>query len=182
MRQHDCQEFLSILLDLLTEETKKRDKSTAESETESEQQEKDDASRSLAEWNAYLERERSVVAEAFAGQLDSCVECSNCGEKSSVFDPFQCISLELPVEALAFIVVSGNYTLPTRLDCMLSVVRRDGSVPVCYGMRLKQDALVVDLKRTVCEKAGIAPEMATFVCMPRTGTNTVGRLRCLLPH
>lgn len=109
LRQHDCQEFLSILLDLLTEETKKPKNNTEEvTEADEDAKKVDDLTRSLAEWQAYLQRERSVIAETFAGQLHSCVECSNCGEKSSVFDPFQCISLELPVEALAFIVITGR--------------------------------------------------------------------------
>ena len=46
-------------------------------------------------WNQYRARTSSVVADAFAGQLQSSVECHACGKASTSYDPFWDLSLPL---------------------------------------------------------------------------------------
>lgn len=67
-----------------------------------------------------------MVTDLFYGQLKSKVTCQVCGHESVRFDPFNVLSLPLPMD---------SYTL-----CEVLVVRLDGQVPVRYGIRLNSEA------------------------------------------
>lgn len=85
-----------------------------------------DATVAAEAWKQHLARDHSVVTDLFYGQLKSKVTCQVCGHESVRFDPFNVLSLPLPMD---------SYTL-----CEVLVVRLDGQVPIRYGIRLNSEA------------------------------------------
>lgn len=67
--------------------------------------------------------------------------CKVCGHESVRFDPFNLLSLPLPME---------SYTL-----CEVLVVRLSGECPVKYGVRLNSEAKYLELKEQLYELCGI---------------------------
>ena len=92
--QHDSQEFLRYLLDTLNDalNTVRVAPPYREEKDDFSEPERDKAERL---WNQYRARTSSVVADAFAGQLQSSVECHACGKASTSYDPFWDLSLPL---------------------------------------------------------------------------------------
>ncbi|XP_066148846.1 ubiquitin carboxyl-terminal hydrolase 32 isoform X1 [Euwallacea fornicatus] len=128
--QHDAQELLAWLLDALHEDLnrvpKKQYIEQKDSDGRPDQVVADEA------WQYHLKRENSVVTDLFHGQLKSKVTCQTCGHESVKFDPFNHLSLPLPME---------SYIL-----CEVLVVRLSGEVPTKYGLRLNSEAKYGDLK------------------------------------
>lgn len=106
-------------------------------------------------------RNRSIVVELFHGQLKSKVTCGVCQRESVRFDPFNYLSLPLPLESYVHVEVVGKFVAPFEYEEKKSyfflshrlnienttvVVRLDGSVPVKYGLRLPMDATYMLLK------------------------------------
>lgn len=92
--QHDSQEFLRYLLDRLNDELNvvRVAPPYVEEKDDFTERESDKAERL---WAKYKARTSSVVADAFAGQLQSLVTCDACGKASSSYDPFWDLSLPL---------------------------------------------------------------------------------------
>lgn len=67
-------------------------------------------------WENHALRNRSVVVDLFHGQLQSTVTCKVCSHTSVRFDPFNFLSLPLPMESCVHVEVV--------------VVRLDGSAPI----------------------------------------------------
>lgn len=59
-------------------------------------------------WENHLLRNRSIVVELFHGQLKSKVTCGVCKRESVRFDPFNYLSLPLPLESYVHIEVVGE--------------------------------------------------------------------------
>lgn len=53
-------------------------------------------------------RNKSIVVDLFHGQLKSKVTCKKCGHESVRFDPFNYLSLPLPMESYVCLQVIGN--------------------------------------------------------------------------
>lgn len=62
----------------------------------------------LQAWENHLLRNRSIVVELFHGQLKSKVTCGVCQRESVRFDPFNYLSLPLPLESYVHVEVVGN--------------------------------------------------------------------------
>lgn len=98
--QHDAQELLAFLLDGIHEGLNRvHDKPSVPTT--------DSAGRSdtvVAEehWRAYLKRNRSVIVDLFTGQLKSTLQW-DCGFTNSKFDPFQILSLPIPLRRIRFL-------------------------------------------------------------------------------
>lgn len=67
--------------------------------------------------------------------------CQTCGHESVKFDPFNHLSLPLPME---------SYTL-----CEVLVVRLKGEVPIKYGLRLNSEAKYGELKEQLSALCGV---------------------------
>lgn len=99
-------------------------------------------------------RNRSIVVELFHGQLKSKVTCGVCQRESVRFDPFNYLSLPLPLESYVHVEVVGVLSIhffkflnrSAQFALCSTVVRLDGSVPVKYGLRLPMDATYSLLK------------------------------------
>ncbi|KAK9874217.1 hypothetical protein WA026_002571 [Henosepilachna vigintioctopunctata] len=140
--QHDSQELLAWLLDSLHEDLNRVPKKLY-SEL------KDSAGRPdeiVAEeaWQQHLARDHSIITDLFYGQLKSKVTCQTCGHESVRFDPFNLLSLPLPME---------SYTL-----CEVLVIRLSGETPIKYGLRLNSEAKYMELKEQLADLCDIDPE------------------------
>ena len=124
-------------------------------------------------------RNRSIVVELFHGQLKSKVTCRVCQRESVRFDPFNYLSLPLPLESYVHIEVVGNSLdsqlissstsrLPTGLLLNLGkfefrvVICLDGSVPVKYGLRSPMDATYLSLKERLSSLCHIPADNLLF--------------------
>jgi ubiquitin carboxyl-terminal hydrolase 2/21 len=108
--QQDCGEFLCFLLNGLAEDVKRKQltlssPSGATGGSADEEKEKagvddaNDQAKADEMWKQHLVNNNSFITDLFAGQLQSCVECLTCGNKSSSFDPFMDLSVPIPKHA-----------------------------------------------------------------------------------
>lgn len=109
--QQDSQEYMSFFLDLLLEDVCRivGKKPYIEMKEAGGRPDKEVADET---WDGYLRRNSSKVADVFAGQYRSQVECNQCGKTSVTFDPFMSFSVPLPVVKYnrleLYVLASGN--------------------------------------------------------------------------
>ena len=53
--------------------------------------------RSLESWRGFYQNGYSFIIETFGGMFYNQIKCNNCTFSEDVFDPFNCISLEIPI-------------------------------------------------------------------------------------
>jgi hypothetical protein len=100
--QQDVSEFLAFLIDGLHEELNEIEiKPYVELDTDG----KSDQELAAIAWDYYQSRERSVIYDAFYGQLKSTLQCKVCGHCSTSFDPFSSIPVSLPLPEKVMIEV-----------------------------------------------------------------------------
>lgn len=133
--QHDAQELLAWLLDALHEDLNRVPKKQYIEQKDSDG--RPDEVVAEEAWQYHLKREHSIITDLFHGQLKSKVTCKTCGHESVKFDPFNHLSLPLPME---------SYTL-----CEVLVVRLNGQCPIKYGLRLNSEAKYGELKEHLSE-------------------------------
>ncbi|MCJ1390087.1 CSN-associated deubiquitinating enzyme Ubp12 [Xylographa bjoerkii] len=102
--QQDSQEFLLFLLDGLQEDLNRIHKKPYIEKPDStdEMVTNPVALRGMANkcWEIYKARNDSVVTDLFAGMYKSTVVCPVCDKVSIIFDPFNNLTLQLPIENL----------------------------------------------------------------------------------
>lgn len=102
--QQDSQEFLLFLLDGLQEDLNRIKKKPYIEKPDSTDEMVHDsvALRAMADkcWEIYKARNDSVVTDLFAGMYKSTVVCPVCDKVSIIFDPFNNLTLQLPIENL----------------------------------------------------------------------------------
>lgn len=158
-QQHDSQELLSFLLDGLHEDLNRvHDKPYVELK---DSDGRPDEIVAQEAWDNHLLRNQSVIVDLFHGQLKSQVKCKECGHTSVRFDPFNYLSLPLPMESCIHIEII--------------VIRLDGSVPVKYGLRLNMDEKYRALKRELSSLTTVPAEQILLV-------EIVGPVVKTLPH
>lgn len=100
--QQDSQEFLGFLLDGLQEDLSRvKEKPYIEKPDSTDDMINDpDAIRGMADkvWDITRKRDDSVIADLFTGMYKSTLKCPECGKVSITFDPFNNLTLPLPVE------------------------------------------------------------------------------------
>ncbi|CAD6188341.1 unnamed protein product [Caenorhabditis auriculariae] len=152
--QHDCQEFVSFLLDQLhtcmTVEHRAQDNALEKPDAQ------DEDTRANQSWSTYLKQNESLVSSLFSGLLKSRLVCRSCSSSSSVFEVFTSLSLPIGFEDVDLFQVI--------------VVRRDGSVPRRYGFRLSRDSNIGHMKDAVAHLSGIEKEKLTIQCLTNKGT------------
>lgn len=101
-QQQDSQEFLLFLLDGLQEDLNRIDKKPYIEKPDSTDEMVHDveALREMADtcWDIYKKRNDSVITDLFAGMYKSTVVCPVCDKVSIIFDPFNNLTLQLPIE------------------------------------------------------------------------------------
>ena len=100
--QQDSQEFLLFLLDGLQEDLNRIHKKPYIEKPDSTDEMVHDhnALTAMAEkcWDIYKARNDSVITDLFAGMYKSTLVCPVCAKVSIIFDPFNNLTLQLPVE------------------------------------------------------------------------------------
>uniref|UniRef100_A0A8C7MPA9 Ubiquitin carboxyl-terminal hydrolase 32 n=1 Tax=Oncorhynchus kisutch TaxID=8019 RepID=A0A8C7MPA9_ONCKI len=141
-QQQDSQELLAFLLDGLHEDLNRvHEKPYVELKDSDGRPDWEVASEA---WENHLRRNRSIVVDLFHGQLRSQVKCKTCGHVSARFDPFNFLSLPLPMD--------------NSMHVEIIVTKLDGSCPVRYGLRLNADEKYTGLKRLLSELCCLNPE------------------------
>ncbi|VDM98335.1 unnamed protein product [Thelazia callipaeda] len=151
--QHDCQEFLSILLDMLHE-----DLNQIESKPFIELNDSDGRPDSVVAeeaWDAHLKRDKSIIVDLFTGQLRSTLTCLDCNAVSCRFDAFTCLQLPIPIDQLLLISIV--------------VVKRDGQIPVRYAFRLSYDVTIGMFKKEIAASSGLRLNSFQILCLNRAG-------------
>nr|XP_054392023.1 ubiquitin carboxyl-terminal hydrolase 6 [Pongo abelii] len=141
-QQQDSQELLAFLLDGLHEDLNRvHEKPYVELKDSDGRPDWEVAAEA---WDNHLRRNRSIVVDLFHGQLRSQVKCKTCGHISVQFDPFNFLSLPLPM---------GSY-----MNLEITVIKLDGTTPVRYGLRLNMDEKYTGLKKQLRDLCGLNSE------------------------
>ncbi|XP_072557158.1 ubiquitin carboxyl-terminal hydrolase 32 isoform X1 [Paramormyrops kingsleyae] len=141
-QQQDSQELLAFLLDGLHEDLNRvHEKPYVELKDSDGRPDWEVASEA---WENHLRRNRSIVVDLFHGQLKSQVKCKTCGHISARFDPFNFLSLPLPMDS--------------SMHLEITVIKLDGSTPVRFGLRLNMDEKYTGLKKQLSELCSLKPE------------------------
>lgn len=100
--QQDSQEFLGFLLDGLQEDLSRVKKKPYIEKPDStdEMINNPQAIREMAEkvWDITKKRDDSVIADLFTGMYQSTLVCPHCSKVSITFDPFNTLTMQLPIE------------------------------------------------------------------------------------
>ena len=100
--QQDSQEFLLFLLDGLQEDLNRIHKKPYIEKPDStdEMVHNQEALKQMADrcWEIYKARNDSVITDLFAGMYKSTLHCPVCDKTSIIFDPFNNLTLQLPIE------------------------------------------------------------------------------------
>ncbi|KAK6296272.1 hypothetical protein J4Q44_G00339850 [Coregonus suidteri] len=141
-QQQDSQELLAFLLDGLHEDLNRvHEKPYVELKDSNGRPDWEVASEA---WENHLRRNRSIVVDLFHGQLKSQVKCKTCGHISARFDPFNFLSLPLPMDS--------------SMHLEITVIMLDGSTPVRFGLRLNMDDKYTGLKKQLGELCRLKPD------------------------
>ena len=141
--QQDSQEFLLFLLDGLQEDLNRiRNKPYIEKPDSTDAMVNDPvALRGMAErcWEIYKARNDSVVTDLFAGMYKSTVVCPVCNKVSIIFDPFNNLTLQLPIENVWSHAV---LFFPLR------------STPLLLQVDIDKNSTIIGLKEYVAKRVG----------------------------
>ncbi|XP_078535930.1 ubiquitin carboxyl-terminal hydrolase 32 isoform X3 [Lissotriton helveticus] len=141
-QQQDSQELLAFLLDGLHEDLNRvHDKPYVELKDSDGRPDWEVAAEA---WDNHLRRNKSIVVDLFHGQLRSQVKCKTCGHISVRFDPFNFLSLPLPMDSY--------------MHLEITVIKLDGTTPIRYGLRLNMDEKYTGLKKQLSDLCGLKPE------------------------
>ncbi|KAI9723333.1 MAG: hypothetical protein M1812_001216 [Candelaria pacifica] len=144
--QQDSQEFLGFLLDGLQEDLNRVHKKPYIEKPDSTDAMINDpeAIRELGDkcWSIYKARNDSVIADLFAGTYKSTLVCPICEKVSITFDPFNTLTLQLPIENMWYREI---YFFPSH------------SRPVRIAVDIDKNGSIKMLKEYVAKKAEVDP-------------------------
>ena len=150
-QQQDSQEFLLFLLDGLQEDLSRiRKKPYIEKPDSTDEMVNDPvALRELADkcWDIYQARNDSVITDLFAGMYKSTVVCPVCNKVSIIFDPYNNLTLQLPIENAWSREI---YYFPLNQK------------PLRVGVDIDKNASFMALKEYLAGKVGIDPKKAVL--------------------
>ncbi|XP_052833808.1 ubiquitin carboxyl-terminal hydrolase 19 [Octopus bimaculoides] len=137
--QHDAQEFMAFLLDMLHEDLN-RVKNKPYIQTVDSDGRPDEIVANEA-WDVYKKRDDSFIVDLFQGQYKSKLVCPVCEKVSITFDPFCYLSIPLPKKQ--------------RLITVVFFWKEPYRKPVQYKLRLTKDATVELLKDKLSKKTSV---------------------------
>jgi ubiquitin carboxyl-terminal hydrolase 4/11/15 len=142
--QQDSQEFLGFLLDGLQEDLSRIKKKPYIEKPDSTDEMINDpeAIREMADkvWDITRKRDDSVIADLFTGMYKSTLHCPECGKISITFDPFNNLTLPIPVEDVVCRTVKF-YPLH--------------DTPVKFDVELKKHSAIESLKQFISIRTGV---------------------------
>lgn len=150
--QQDSQEFLLFLLDGLQEDLNRIYKKPYIEKPDSTDQMVHDpiALREMADrcWDIYKARNDSVITDLFAGMYKSTVVCPVCDKVSIIFDPFNNLTLQLPIEN---VWVKQIFFFPLH------------SRPIQVSVEINKNASFMALKEYICKRVKVDPKRTVLV-------------------
>ncbi|KAL2002392.1 hypothetical protein VTN02DRAFT_60 [Thermoascus thermophilus] len=145
--QQDSQEFLLFLLDGLQEDLNRIQKKPYIEKPDStdEMVHNPAALKKFADecWDIYKARNDSVITDLFAGMYKSTVVCPVCDKVSIIFDPFNNLTLQIPIE-----------NLWSKEIFYFPLHKR----PVLVDVEIDKNASIKSLKELVAKKMGSDPQ------------------------
>lgn len=145
--QQDSQEFLLFLLDGLQEDLNRIYKKPYIEKPDSTDQMVHDptALRGMADkcWDIYKARNDSVITDLFAGMYKSTVVCPVCDKVSIIFDPFNNLTLQLPIEN---VWARQIFFFPLH------------SPPIQVDVDINKNASFMALKEFICKRVEVDPK------------------------
>lgn len=145
--QQDSQEFLGFLLDALQEDLSRVKKKPYIEKPDSTDDmiNNPEAIKEMADkvWDITRRRDDSVIADLFTGLYKSTLKCPECGKISITFDPFNNLTLPIPVEEVWTAKIKF---LPLN------------DVPVMIEVELPKHSAIEQLKQFLSIRTGIPPE------------------------
>lgn len=152
--QHDAQEFLLWLLDKVHEDlntaTKRKYKTIKNNYG------RPDAVIAAETLANYMRCNNSFVQAVFRAQFRSSLTCPRCEKQSNTFDPFHCISVQLPQLTQQTVNVDVIYDVKTPKQVRMSIDIPVGSSVLALREQLHTDTKIV-MKRmilTECSSSG----------------------------
>lgn len=146
-QQQDSQEFLLFLLDGLQEDLSRiHQKPYIEKPDSTDEMVHDPiALRVMADkcWEIYRARNDSVITDLFAGMYKSTVVCPVCDKVSIIFDPFNNLTLQLPIEN---VWSKEIFYFPLH------------SRPIKISVEIDKNASFMALKEYIAEKVKVSPK------------------------
>lgn len=141
--QQDSQEFLLFLLDGLQEDLNRILKKPYIEKPDSTDEMVHDKG-ALTEfankcWDIYKARNDSVITDLFAGMYKSTLHCPDCDKVSIIFDPFNNLTLQIPIES---VWSKEIFYFPLRQK------------PVLVPVEIDKNASIKSLKEMVAKKMG----------------------------
>lgn len=166
-RQHDAQEFLIFLLDMVHEDLNRAQATKVLAETPSNSSPEEAAK---AAWQNHLGEHKSIVVDVFQGQTRSTIKCLDCGADSSTFDPAMYFSLPIPESSspLSLADLLKEFTKVEKLEQKLPCdkCKRPTAFQKQIQLWKAPDILVVNLKRFRFDQSGGAAKVTTPVDYP----------------
>ena len=95
--QHDSQEMLSFLLEILHEDLNEVSKKPYVEYQDNNNRTHSEIAKEY--WDGLRSREKSIFIDLFYGQLKSRVRCTVCDHESLTFDPFNMLSIPIPSQS-----------------------------------------------------------------------------------
>ncbi|ENH64585.1 Putative ubiquitin carboxyl-terminal hydrolase 12 [Fusarium oxysporum f. sp. cubense race 1] len=145
--QQDSQEFLGFLLDALQEDLSRVKKKPYIEKPDSTDDmiNNPEAIKEMADkvWDITRLRDDSVIADLFTGLYKSTLKCPECGKISITFDPFNNLTLPIPVED---VWVAKVKFLPLN------------DVPVMFEVELPKHSAIEQLKQFLSARTGVPVE------------------------
>lgn len=143
--QQDSQEFLGFLLDALQEDLSRIIKKPYIEKPDSTDDmiNDPDAIREMADkvWDITRKRDDSVIADLFTGMYKSTLKCPECGKISITFDPFNNLTLPLPIENM--------WSKSVKFFPL-------NDAPVLFEVELPKNSPIEALKRFLFERTGVS--------------------------
>jgi hypothetical protein len=102
--QQDSHEFLHYLIDTLNEDLNRVVEKPYVEIPDSDG--RDDSIVSGEQWNAFAQRNNSVMIDMFYGQMKSHLVCLSCDNVSNTFDPYSILSIPVPVVKVVKLKIS----------------------------------------------------------------------------
>lgn len=145
--QQDTQEFLGFLLDALQEDLSRVKKKPYIEKPDSTDDmiNNPEAIKKMADevWDITRRRDDSVIADLFTGMYKSTLKCPECDKVSITFDPFNNLTLPIPVESVCARTIKF---LPLN------------DVPVMIEAEIPKHSAIEQLKQFVSVRTGVPVE------------------------
>jgi len=160
-QQHDSQEFLNIMLDLLGEDLNRvLEKGYVELPDSGNRDDIEVAT----EWlNSHLIRNSSIINDLFMGQFKSCTKW-DCGRENNTFNPYMMLSLPLPEPRDRVVTVTVIFDNPS--------VR-----PTRYSVKVGYSETVVEFRQILGEMSGVSPTRMMFAENHKGSIDLMGEVR-----